>query len=100
MITWELVASIVQTAASAREVVRRYLAEHHPALRDCDISLLELQSSWLVETVPSGDEARSQPESRVVMMINRFGFVDELEDFSPRRAAQRWLGNPNVLAAS
>jgi hypothetical protein len=67
-------------------------------LAGCDLSLLKLQSSWLVETVPGTDGA--QPGARVVMMVNRFGLVDELEDFSPRRTAQRWLGHANVLTAS
>ena len=91
-------ASIVQTAVTAQEVVRKYLAENHPRLAGCELSLLKLQSNWLVETVPGPDQA--QPGSRVVMMVNRFGFVDELDDFSPRRTAQRWLGHANVLAAS
>jgi cytosine/adenosine deaminase-related metal-dependent hydrolase len=92
------VASILQTAVSAQEAVRKYLAENHPMLAGCDVSLLKLQSGWLVETVPGADGA--QPGARVVMMVNRFGVVDELDDFSPRRTAQRWLGHANVLAAS
>ncbi|GEM_PF-3563120 len=118
-------ASVVTTAASAQEVVRRYLASHYPALAGSQLSVLKLEMGWLVEAVPVKPLAsscaallaptlsssatptaaalpvgptapgaeRAGPGARVLMLVNRHGFVDELRRSPPRRGAQ-WLSAP------
>ena len=67
-------ASRVTTRSSAGEVAWEYLSSHHPELASTDLSVLELGGGWLVETVPTQGGA----EDRVLLMVNRHGFVEEM----------------------
>ena len=69
-------SSVVVSDISAEDVAFSYIAEHYPALDIDHISALKLGSNWLVSVEVSGG-ADGDPQDRVVMVVNRHGFVDE-----------------------
>lgn len=73
----------VLAAASA------FLAKRYPELAGKELTGLQLGSSWLVETEPTtgGDE---QPY-KVVLMVNRYGWVEEVGPVTSRQTVQRCL---------
>ena len=81
-------ASRVTTRSSAGEVAWEYLASHHPEMASTDLSVLELGGGWLVETVPM----EGGVEDRVLLMVNRHGFVEEMgAGPGTRQSARRGL---------
>ena len=68
-----------------------FLAERYPELVGEELAGVQLGSGWLIETEPttgSGEE----PSSKVVLMVNRHGFVEEVG-----AAADGAPGRPTLL---
>ena len=68
-----------------------FLAERYPELVGEEMGRLRLGSGWLIETEPttgSGEE----PPSKVVLMVNRHGFEEEVgAPSTARQTVQRCL---------
>lgn len=87
-------ASRVSTKSTAGEVAWEYLASHHPGLEGSDLSVLELGAGWLVETIFSPEAGNY---TRVLLMINRHGFVEEIgAGPGTRQSARRGLATLNA----
>lgn len=67
-----------------------FLAERYPELAGQKLVGLRLGSSWLVETEPTTPSEGSQPY-KVVLMVNRHGFVEELGPVTLRQTVHRCL---------
>jgi hypothetical protein len=84
-------ASRVSTDLSAQSAASEYLAKRHPELAGRGLSVLKLGLGWLVEATPDDATSGDRP-SRVVLMINRHGFVEEIwSGRSPRQVSPRRL---------
>ena len=67
-------ASRVTNGQTAGEVAWAYLAEQHPGVATRDLLVLKLEHGWLIETVPAADG----DGTKVFMVVNRYGFVEEV----------------------
>jgi hypothetical protein len=85
-------ASVVPTDLAARQAASEYLQKRHPALAADNLSVLRLQAGWLIETLPSGP-AGEAPSERVLLMVNRHGFIEEIGPVLPRQSAHRCLAD-------
>ena len=68
-------ASRVSTSPTAGEVAWEYLASRYPDIAASDLAVLELGGGWLVETVL---DLNAEGGGKLLLMINRHGFVEEL----------------------
>jgi len=108
------VTSRVSNGQAASEAARSYLVEHHPKHALLALAVLRLEKGWLVQTVaerpavpsagpiagdrPTGDRPGLPAES-IVLMVNRFGFVEEVGARTvSRQSAQRCLAGARALA--
>lgn len=94
-------ASRVNTEHTASEVARSYLSEQHPSLLCHQLSILKLEQSWLVQATP--DPGLGSEAEKVVMVVNRYGFVEEVGRGSvSRHNAHRHLNgfNTSVVGAN
>ncbi|HTW09908.1 MAG TPA: hypothetical protein VME46_20565 [Acidimicrobiales bacterium] len=85
-------ASRVTTEQSAGEAAWEYLAAHRPEAAGLDLSVLRLENGWLVQTA-APPEARADT---VVMLVNRYGFVEEIGGVVSRRDVHRYLSGINA----
>lgn len=70
-----------------------YLTERYPELEIGNVSVLKLESSWLAESLVFGDTDENAVR-RVLLTINRYGFVEEIGDESvSRQSAHRCLAD-------
>lgn len=67
-----------------------FLAKRYPELAGKELTGLQLGPSWLVETEPTTPGGDEQPY-KVVLMINRYGWVEEVGPVTSRQAVQRCL---------
>jgi hypothetical protein len=85
-------ASVVTTNSTAEHAAYQYLATHHPVLMGVELAVLQLESGWLVEAVPS--DPPGTPPGRILMIVNRHGFVEEIGPATvTRQHAQRSLAS-------
>ena len=91
-------ASVVPTELAAKQTAFEYLKKRHPALADSNLSVLKLEAAWLIETVPGGAGAEAQGE-RVLLMVNRHGFIEEIGRVLPRQSAHRCLADLRDVGA-
>jgi hypothetical protein len=81
--------SRVTSGQTAGEAAWAYMAEQHPDSGARDLSVLKLEQGWLVQTVPAPDDPSPEP---VVLLVNRYGFVEEVGRSSvSRQNAHRYL---------
>ena len=88
------------TTTQVDEAAWRYIANTYPMLRCGEFSTLKLDETWLVQVELSGG-GEEAPE-RLVLLVNRFGWVEEVGGTSTRQSAQRFLVamEAKALAAS
>lgn len=78
---------------AAQDVATNYITERYPDLEIGHVSVLKLESSWLAESLVFGDMDDNSVR-RVLLMINRFGFVEEIGDEGvSRQSAHRCLAD-------
>lgn len=86
-----MIEDIELSEPSVLAAATAFLAERYPELVGEELAGLRLGSGWLFETEPttgSGEE----PSYKVVLMVNRHGFVEEVGSPSTsRQAVQRCL---------
>ena len=86
--------STVSSEQSAGEAVWAYLAEQEPDISPLDLSVLRLESGWLVQA------AHDLGAERLIFLVNRHGFVEEVGSNSvSRRNAQRYLSDLGPVGA-
>ncbi|HUB72235.1 MAG TPA: hypothetical protein VL984_17570 [Acidimicrobiales bacterium] len=93
-------ASGLTTTTQVDEAASKYIADTYPTLRCGELSTLKLDETWLVQANLSGG-GPDAPE-RLVLLVNRFGWVEEVGGQSTRQNAQRVLVamEAKALAAS
>ena len=89
-------ASLGTTERSVREVAWGYLTERYPALADGDVAMIPLESGWLVETVASGAPGEGAND-KVMLIVDRYGGVQEIGSALPRQSAHRCLADLNTV---
>jgi hypothetical protein len=67
-----------------------FVAERYPELVGDELAGLQLGSGWLVETEPTTRSGEDVP-SKVVMMVDRHGYVEEVGSATSRQTVQRCL---------
>ncbi|HYA44940.1 MAG TPA: hypothetical protein VED59_04980 [Acidimicrobiales bacterium] len=81
-------AGVVSSDAAARRAALAYLAWQHGELGSDQLSVLRLESGWLVELVPERPDG-----SRVLLMVDNFGVVEEIGSELPRYSVHRHLAS-------
>lgn len=83
----------VLSDVAAQDVATDYLTERYPDCELGNVSVLKLESSWLAESLLFG-EGGENTVRRVLLMINRHGFVEEIGDGGvSRQSAHRCLAD-------
>ena len=90
--------SVVPTDLAARQAALKYLRKRYPALATSGLTMLKLQAGWLFETVPSVPGAETSSD-RVLLIVNRYGFIEEIGQALPRQSAHRCLAGLRELGA-
>lgn len=80
----------VLTGTSAEEVASAYMSERYPELEVTGTGSLELEPGWLVEVLVRRAGTDSPP-ARSLLMVNRFGWVEELGAAASQRRKAKGL---------
>lgn len=92
-------ASVVATGGSAQTEALGFLAEHYPALAVNDVAAIKLEAGWLVEMVAKGSED-DDLAVRIIVMVNRHGFVEEVGNSLARQSAHRCLSGMKATSTA
>jgi hypothetical protein len=88
------------TDSSVQEAALTYLAEHYPGLAAPQMSVLRMERAWLVESRFTSS-VNPEPTIKVVLMINRYGFVEEVGGSSfSRQEAHRCLAGFQIVSGA
>ena len=81
-------ASGLTTTQAVEEVASTYVAKQYPTFHCSDMSVLKLGETWLVQA-QLASRSPNEPAERLVLLVNRYGWVEEAGGPANRQSASR-----------
>jgi hypothetical protein len=95
-----VLAPRVHTSEDARKAASSYLARHYALGGGGEVSVLRLGERWLVQTSVAAADGE-EPGARVVLIVNRYGFVEEVGRTSvSRQSVHRCLAGLQAMGGA